>query len=137
MYTGRSVRSFIRPLGLCVVLLFGALPAVTVACQWVCDAPEGPATSAHHHGGHAQAGPSASSSTLDGPAARAGHPSCDHSVLIDPGVTSQGFKILAASATPVEETAFPAALASMHVSAATFASPSPPGARSAPLALRI
>ena len=140
MYTGRSVRSFIRPLGLCVVLVFGALPAMTLACQWACDAPDGAATLAHHHGGHTEmAGPvdSSSSTTASGPTVRAGHPSCDHSVLIDPGVTSQSFKIVAASAVAVEETAFPALLARMHVSAAPFASSSPPGARSAPLALRI
>jgi hypothetical protein len=140
MYTRRSVRSFIRPLGLCVVLVFGALPAVTLACQWACEAPDGPATLAHYHGGHTEmAGPvdSSSSTTANGPTVRAGHPSCDHSILIDPGVTSAGFKVRAPSAIVVEETAFRAALARTHVVAAPFASPSPPGARSAPLALRI
>jgi hypothetical protein len=137
-YTGGSVRSFIRPVGLCVALIIGALPAVTLACQWACDAPDAVASSAGHHHGqqHAEpAGPADDSS--DGPALRGSLHGCDYSPLLAPGITNGIFKVPSLLAIAIADISLPFVPVELRASTLSFASPSPPGARSSPLPLRI
>lgn len=137
MYTCGSVKRLIQPVALCVVTVLAVLPAVTFACQWACGRES--AGQAHHH--HAAQPESMTHAVHHSPAAStgvefvaAGQP-CAHAKATVTAISTLQFKIFA----PIAEQAvalFVLPTDRTEVSVAV-ASHSPPGARSAPLALRI
>jgi hypothetical protein len=133
MYTGGKVNRVLQPVALCVVLVFGSLPAATLACQWAC----GPDLAvAHHHTGH-HGGHVTYPSTLptDGFSIASSTPLCDHSDSRIAAVISAVLKMYAPVAVDVEA---PGSAAHAQSAASTIVyAPHSPGGRSAPLPLRI
>jgi hypothetical protein len=134
MYTAQNVSHRLRSVALGVVLLLGAGPAITLACQWVCASHSRQA--AHHagHHGHSSNAVVASHTPVSAPAVRAPETSCDHGVQTATLTTGiQVFPPLwasldaryALSVEPPSKFAIPSAIGSQT------------GTRSAPLSLRI
>jgi len=137
MYTRGSVKRLIQPVALCVVVILAVLPAVTFACQWACGRES--AGQAHDH--HAAQPESMTHAVHHSPAAStsgelvsAGQP-CAHAKTTVIAIATLQFKIFA----PMAEQAVTLFVPPSDRSEASVAvaSHSPPGARSAPLALRI
>jgi hypothetical protein len=134
MYTCWQVNQFLRPVAACILLLFGSLPAATLACQWAC-VPD--VRKAHHHGTHQTTDASDPSATrTDGPSLASSGVRCDHAGIEVAGVTSTGLKLYVPVAVGVEDIGF-AVDTQVVVPALRYATHSPPGGRSGPLALRI
>lgn len=135
-YTGGSVRRLIQPVALCVVVVLGAFPAVTLACQWTCVRPL--AGQAHHYTGQNESTIHASHHPAS-PTVRgliSAEPPCAHAEISVIAISTLQFKVFA----PIAVQAAVALLAPPIDRTAIFvavATHSPPGARSAPLALRI
>jgi hypothetical protein len=136
-YTANTLRFYVRPVAMCVVLAMTALPAVTLTCLWACGAADERAGSshAHHEGGEAA---HSSAAVTDTAAVRATHPDCDHATVLDPGVRTEAFRLIVLSALTVAEPPLTAPSPRGRVCGACFTSPSPPGTpQSAPIPLRI
>ena len=136
MYTPGRVRALIRPLTVCVLLLFGAGPVATVACELACSTPNGHADHQASHHSHASPGVQPSDSTREVPSLRPPTSTCDHAIAVAPAVTSIAMKVFAPVATPALKRAAPERGAA-DVVWVRFASGGPPGVRSAPVSLRI
>ena len=136
-YTGGKVRALLRPLALTVVMLFAAIPAARLACQWVCATPvASPAAAesvaAHHHAGHEMPAVPASGT----PAVRSSHPTCEHTVTVEPAVARASVKVVVALSTRVTHVVV-APMLDLRARFVSYAIHSPPGGPAAPLALRI
>ena len=134
MYTDLQVPRYLRSTALCVVLLIGATPAVTLACEWACapEAAQGQAHSHHHHG----AASSEAQDTSAGPSLGASHTPCDHAGDVMAAVTGGSVKALAPAIAPSAAPDSAVLTSATHKSAAAMAL-SPPGVRPRPLSLRI
>lgn len=134
MYTGRTVTRLIQPVAICVVLVLGALPGVTLACQWACS---GVGKSAHHHATHHDDSTAAPDTIASEATSVVGTVRlCAHSMPSVVAVMAASLKVLAPLATDVSGREF-VAPSQVIVVAADRGTSSPPGARSAPLPLRI
>ena len=134
MYTERQVKQFLRPVAVWVLLVFGSLPGVTLACQWACVENVG---HAHHHTSHqATEGSDASAVTTDGPSLVSSDMRCDHAAKATAAVTSTGLKLYAPAATELVAVGF-AVQGPVVVPAEAHPTNSPPGGRSHPLPLRL
>ena len=134
MYTDRKVNRFLQPVAVCVVLVLGALPGVTLACQWACAGALGPASEhAAHHQHHST---EAADTSSDQPSVVGTEHSCDHVGTSVTAVTTVTVKVVSPVAvnTPQLHYEVPPLRA---VVTANRGAHSPPGARSAPLPLRI
>ena len=139
MYTQSTVRTLLRPVALCALLLVGAAPAATLACELACAAPGGHA--GHHgsqqasHHDHSSASVHESSATADGASIVSLAADCDHDMAVAPALTSSAIKVfahVAITATLVT----PADRRSDLIPVRDVAG-GPPGTRSRPLSLRI
>ena len=136
MYTDASVRRLLQLVAACALLVVGALPAMTLACQWAC-APR-PAAQAHHHEGHHQVAASVIQVATDD--TRASLTStvqrCDHAeadfIAISPILAHLG-----APAVTAVSTLFGELLPIAMGAGALITTPSPPGTPPRPLSLRI
>ena len=131
----RKVSAILRPVALCALLILVASPAATLVCQWAC-ASEAP-TAGHHTGHHAHSSEAvqASETTVVGPSVLAPEMNCHHPAIA-PAVTSATVQMFAPSVGLVS------ALDAFRVDGykkllVRYATGSPPGARSAPLSLRV
>ena len=127
---------FLKPVAFCLLLLVGAAPAAGLACQWMCTPPAGPAHrhTAHHE--HSREAVHAADVAIDTTSVLSSASVCDHGTAISPGLTSATVNVFAPATTPA------AALRSFafldaQVVPVSYTTGSPPGPRSAPLALRI
>ena len=136
MYTPGRVRALMRPLTVCLLLLFGAGPAATLACELACSTSSGHADHQASHHSHASQGVHASDSTGEAPTLNLTTSTCDHVIAVAPAVPSIAMKVLAPVAMPALKLAAPECVAA-DVMPVRYASGSPPGARSAPVSLRI
>lgn len=135
-YTHLTVRIFLRPVAFCVVLLFGAGPAATIACELACSSPSG-------HGEHGAAAHHSPAAEEDGAPGTGEFPwltshasDCDHDVIGSPALTAPAVKVSAPAALNVLD----AAVADIHYTetcAVASSTASPPGPRPGPLPLRI
>ena len=136
MYTDASVMRFMWFVALYVLLALGALPATSLACQWAC-APQ-PGRPAHHHAAPEQS-TGASYSAGDRPDATsrvsADRP-CDHAGTVLTALSPLTPKVFAPVAIPVAIAEFAYSMRPAVVPG-SWTTHSPPGARSAPLSLRI
>lgn len=134
MYTYLQVPRYFRSAALCVVLLMGATPAVTLACQWACAPAAGQTHQhgEHHHGG----GPSDATDTSAGPSLGMADGPCDHVGDVTAAVTASNVKVFAADIAETTHHGF-AVPTSMVPTTAALAAPSPPSIRPRPLSLRI
>ena len=125
MYTDASVRRVLQPVAACAFLVVGALPAMTLACQWAC-APR-PAAQTHRHEGHQQFAASVIQVATDGTRASltSTEQRCDHAeadfIAISPTLAHLG----APAATAVS-TLFGELLPISMGAGAVIATPSPP-----------
>jgi hypothetical protein len=136
MYTHEKVSGLLRPIAFCVLLVLGAAPAATLACQWACAPQSG---QAHRHDGHHQDSSEAvhaSQTTVDTAAVRSSESACDHRAVLAPALTSASVKVFAPLATLTADFE-PSNIYHVVVSAGAYVTDSPPGARSRPLSLRI
>lgn len=136
VYTRESVGTLIRPLAVCVVLLFGAGPVATLACELACSTPNGHADHQASHHDHDSQGVHASDSTGETPSLRPPTSTCDHAIAVAPAVTSIAMKVFAPAAIPALKLAAPERgpadpMPVRHLSGG------PPGPRSGPVSLRI
>ena len=140
MYTQATVRIFLRPVAFCALLLVGAAPAATLACELACAAPTG------HHGHH-DTGQSShhdhSGAAGHDSAAAAGSASvvslaadCDHVITAAPLITSAAVKIFAPVAAAAEVFVLSAEYRADVIRVRDVAG-GPPGTRSGSLPLRI
>lgn len=134
MYTDRKVIRFLQPVAVCVVLVLGALPGVTLVCQWACTGAAGAATEhATHHQHHSTEAPDTSS---DQASVIGAEHSCDHVGTAVTAVTTVTVKV--ASPVAVDASQLQHEVSPLRaVVTANRGAHSPPGARSAPLPLRI
>ena len=133
MYTDLQVPRYLRSTALCVVLLMGATPAVTLACEWACA----PATDqAHEHSHHHGAGSTEAQNTPAGPSLGASHTPCDHAGDVMAAVTGGSVKAFAPAIAPAAAQDSAVLTSVTHKTAAAMAL-SPPGVRPRPLSLRI
>lgn len=135
-YTRTQVRTFLRPVAFCVVLLFGVGPAATLACELACSSPSG---HGHHDAAthqHSSAVEDSASSTVDSPLLSTRPSNCNHDVVGSPALTSSARNVFAPIALDVLDTAAPD-VRYTHISAIVSSNGSPPGVRSGPLPLRI
>jgi len=136
MYTTRSVKRFTQSVALCVVVVLSAFPAVTLACQWAC-APQ-VAGHTHHQKGQPETAIHAAHDAA--PSTERGLVSaelpCPHASITVSATSMLPVKVFAPIAVPavVALLAPPIDRTAIFV---TVAIPSPPRARSAPIALRI
>ena len=136
MYTCEKVGAFLKPVAICVLLLFGTAPMAALACQWACT-PQADHT--HHHSGHhedsAEATP-APSTGVDMVLLRSSESTCDHTAGVAPALTSAIVKMLDPATVPAAVIERPD-FARAEVRLASHRTGSPPGAQTRPLALRI
>lgn len=136
MYTTGSVKRLIQPLALCVVVVLGAFPAVTLACQWACVRQV--ADQAHHHAGHNES--TIHDSHHPAPPADLGFISaerpCAHTETSVTATSTLQFRVFAPVAVQAV-VALPAPPIDRTAISVAVATHSPPGARPAPLVLRI
>ena len=134
MYTLLKVRSLSRTAALSVALVVLVFPGLKLACQVMCAAP---VSAHHHHEGHPQVvSAHFAAASADQTALRSVPLGCDHSSLSEAALLTPLMKAFAPTASVVPE--LPAMLLSAGIVAASpTATISPPGARSAPLHLRI
>ena len=136
MYTPGSVRALMRPLTVCVLLLFGAGPVATLACELACSAPSGHAHHQSNHHEHSSQAAQASHATGETPSVRPSAQACDHAIAVAPAVTSMAVKMLAPVAMQSLTFASPDSARS-DIRPFGYAIGGPPGLRSAPTSLRI
>ena len=137
MYTGRKVTRLIQPVAVCVVLVWGALPGVTLACEWAC---RGDAGSAHEHATHQHHSTDAPDTAAPAPAATSVASSerpCEHAAPSVTAVTTASVKVVAPVGIDVPRLELSVRPQVTTVAAADRGTHSPPGARSSPLPLRI
>ena len=140
MYTQSTVRILLRPVALCALLLVGAAPAATLACELACAAPGGHA--GHHgseqasHHDHSSATVHESSATADGASIVSLAADCDHDMAVAPALTSSAIKVFAHVAITTATFVTPADRRSDLIPVRDVAG-GPPGTRSGPLSLRI
>lgn len=133
MYTDSIVTWFLKPVALCVLLLFWAVPAAQLACGWAC-APQS-AQPDSHQGHHSHSTQAVQAATADS-AVRSSESPCDHSRAVVPALTSASVKVFAPVAVDVATVQYPDHRHA-DVVAVACATPSPPGARPGPRSLRI
>jgi hypothetical protein len=133
MYTDLQVPRYLRSTALSVILLMGAMPTVTLACEWVCAPAAG---QAHQHGEHHHgAGPTEAPDTSAGPSLGTANAPCDHAGDAMAAVTVASVKVFAPGIAPTaDHVAVPTSMILMTVASAAA---SPPGLRARPLSLRI
>lgn len=136
MYTEASVKRLIQPVALCALVVLGAFPAVTLACQWACVRQVAGQT--HHHATQHESPshPSHDAAPSTDLGVISEERPCAHAATAVSAISTFTFKAFA----PIAVHAAVAASASpiyRGLIAVAVATPSPPGARSAPLALRI
>ena len=131
----RKVSAILRPVALCALLILVVSPAATLVCQWAC-ASEAP-TAGHHTGHHAHASEAvqASETTVGGPSLLAPEMNCHHPVIA-PAVTSATVQMFEPGVGRVSTPVAPRADGYKKLSV-PYVTGSPPGARSAPLSLRV
>lgn len=131
-----SVKRRIQPVALFVVVVLGAFPAVALACQWTCVRPV--AGQAHHHTG--QNGSTVHASHHPAPPTDLGLVSaerpCAHAETSATAISTLQFKVFAPMTVHAAVALLVPPIDRIAISVAV-ATHSPPGARSAPLALRI
>lgn len=134
MYTGLQVPRYLRSAALCVILLMGATPAVTLACEWACAPAVG---QAHQHGEHHHgAGASDATNTSAGPSLGTADAPCDHAGEAMAAVTVASVKVFAPGVAQTADDGFAVPTSGILTTVAP-AAPSPPGIRPRPLSLRI
>ena len=136
MYTERNVIRFIRPIAFCVLLLFGAIPAATLACHWACAAPA--TEHAHHRATHEHGAdaPSFLVTPSDAPSVASAEQDCDHAATEITAAATTHVKLVARAATLTAGFAF-ATRAGVGIAAVAYGAHSPPGSRPPLLSLRI
>ena len=135
-YTRGRVRTLLRPLTFCVILLFGVVPAATLACEFACSAPGGHAHHPSNHHEHTSQAAEASHATGETPLVSPFAPACDHAIAVAPAVTSMAVKMLAPAATQALTFVSPDSARS-DIRPLVYALGGPPGLRSGPISLRI
>lgn len=126
----------IQPVALCALVVMGGFPAVTLACQWACVRQVAGQT--HHHSTQHESTSHASHDAA--PSTDLGVISdeqpCAHAATVVRAISTFKFNVFAPIAV---HTAIAAPASPMYrgLTDVANASPSPPRARSAPLALRI
>lgn len=135
-YTRGRVRTLLRPLTFCVILLFGVGPAATLACELACSAPSGHAHHQSNHHEHTSQGAEVSHATGEKPVVSPFAPACDHAIAVAPAVTSMAVKMLAPAATQALIFVSPDSARS-DIRPFGYAIGGPPGLRSGPISLRI
>lgn len=136
MYTHEIVQVYLRPATVCILLLFGAGPAVTLACALACSDASGHAhhqPSQHNHSSEAVL---ASHTVGETPVVTSPATTCDHAIAVAPAVTSTAVKVFAPVAVQAVTFASPDS-ARAAVTAFGYAIGEPPGLRSGPISLRI
>jgi hypothetical protein len=136
MYTRKSVKVYLRPIAVCALLLFGAGPAATLACELTCSDASG---HAHHQPSqhkHSSEAVHASHATGETPLVTSFATKCDHALAVAPAVTSIAVKVFAPVAVQAVTFASPDS-ARAAVTAFGYAVGGPPGVRSGPISLRI
>ena len=136
MYTRESVKVYLRPATVCILLLFGAGPAVTLACELACSDASGHAHHQPSHHNHSSEAVHASHTAGETPSITSFATKCDHAIAVAPAVTSMPVKVFAPVAVQTFTLASPA---SAHAGVTPFghAIGGPPGVRSGPISLRI
>jgi hypothetical protein len=131
----RNVSAILRPVALCALLVLGVTPAAILVCQWACASESAPG--GHHTGHHAHSSDvvPASDTTVGGPSVRAPEMNCHHPALT-PAITSATVEMFAPSVGQVADFVAPR-VDGYKTLLVPDATGSPPGARSAPLSLRI
>jgi hypothetical protein len=131
----RKVSAILRPVALCALLILGVTSAATLVCQWACASEA--AAGGHHTGHHVHSSEAAlaSDTTVGAPSVRAPEMTCHHPAIA-PAVTSATVQMFAPAV------ALGSALVAPRVNGykrllVPYATGSPPGARSAPLSLRV
>lgn len=136
MYTGRKVTRVIQPVAFFVLLVLGGLPGVTLACQWACSGVAGSAQeqATHHH--HSTEAPDSSAPALEAMSVVASEQPCEHAGTSVTALTAANVKVLPFVAIHVPQLGLshPWRVAEIAAGRGVY---SPPGARSAPLPLRI
>lgn len=135
MYTAGKMRRVVRPLALCVLLMSGTLPAAALACQWACATQDVQAGQVGHqgHAGHAL---QASQNRADISTVQSSTAPCDHVSAADPAIASGTLSLIAIAAGSSTNVVAPA-FASPRAAVVASGTHSPPGARTAPLPLRV
>ena len=136
MYTRKSVKVYLRPIAVCALLLFGAGPAVTLACELTCSDASG---HAHHQPSqhkHSSEAVHPSHATGETPLVSPVAPACDHAIAVAPALTSMAVKMLAPAATQALTFVSPDSARS-DIRPFGYAIGGPPGLRSGPISLRI
>lgn len=136
MYTRETVKAYLRPFAVCALLLLGAGPAATLACELACSDASSHAhhqPSEHKHSSEAvhASHTAGETSSLTSFAAK-----CDHAIAVAPAVTSIAVRVFAPVAMQALTLTPPD---SAHAGVTPFgrASGGPPGVRSGPISLRI
>ena len=136
MYTPGTVRTLMRPLTVCVVLLFGAGPVAILACELACSSPIGHGDHQSSHHQHASQVVQPPHQKADLPSLTAPASTCDHTIAVAPAVTSIVMRVVAPAAIQAVSLALPDS-GRTYVTVLRHASGAPPGARSGPVSLRI
>ena len=136
MYTRKNVKVYLRSIAVCALLLFGAGPAATLACELACSDASG---HAHHQSSqhkHSSEAVHSSHTAGETPSITSSSTKCDHAIAVAPAVTSIAVKVFAPVAVQAITLASPDS-ARVGVTPFGYAIGGPPGVRSGPISLRI
>ena len=140
MYTHNRVRTFLRPVAFCALLVIGGVPTAALVCELACTAPTG-------HPGHQDSGRGSHHDHSSAFAHESTAAAAAASIVSPPAICNHDI-----TGAPVRTSTTITLLAPVGIAVATFGSTAerrpdmntvrdvaggPPGARCAPLSLRI